>query len=63
MKNMPGGEGGVSAGGVSAIICWLVILFETVEYDVLVAGFRQKCVHLFQMCVADGIYGALERFL
>ena len=53
MKNMPGGEGGVSAGGVSAIICWLmVIFFETVEYDVLVAGFRQKCVHLFHLYLA-----------
>ena len=52
MKNMPGGEGGVSAGGASAIICWLVILFETVEYDVLVAGFRQKCVHLFHLYLA-----------
>ena len=55
MKNMPGGEGGVSAGGVSAIICWLMVkvfFSTTVEYDVLVAGFRQKCVHLFHLYLA-----------
>jgi hypothetical protein len=56
MKNMPGGgKGGVSAGGVSAIICWLMVkvfFSTTVEYDVLVAGFRQKCVHLFHLYLA-----------